>query len=234
MKLQKTTKMGSTDRKRWYDDACGTAFALEMIGERWSILIMRELMLGPRRFNELRADLPGISANILTQRLERLESLGIVRRGKLPPPASVQIYGLTDWGYEAEPVILSMSRWSTRHPDYDTTLHISPTAIMISLRAMIVAERARGLDFRVGFRLRDEGFVAHVRHGKVDTERASPDTADALFECRPGIVASLAYGHKPIEMFEKTGELRVKGDRKIAEQFVTLFSMPEKIGEAGG
>lgn len=230
MELEKTTETGQAERRRWYDDACGTAFALEMIGERWSILIIRELLLGPRRFGEIRAELTGLSANVLTQRLERLEGFGIVRREKLPPPASVQVYGLTEWGYEAEPVIQMMGRWSTRHPDHDTSLHISPTAIMLSLRAMLVSDIPDNLDLRIGFRLRGEEFVAHAHNGRVDTSRAEAKDVDALLECRPGIVASLAYGAKPLEQFEATGELTVEGDRQAAERFFTLFSLPEKIG----
>ena len=91
MKLEKVTKEEKVAEKRWYDDACGTALALEFLGERWSMLIVRELMLGPRRFGELKADLTGISANVLTQRLDSLEQAGVLTRRKLPPPANVQV-----------------------------------------------------------------------------------------------------------------------------------------------
>ena len=87
MKSEKITLPEESAPKRWYQDACGAALALEFVGERWSLLVMRELMLGPRRFSELRADLTGISANVLTQRLAGLGRSGIVRRRMLPPPA---------------------------------------------------------------------------------------------------------------------------------------------------
>lgn len=103
MKSEKVTIPASGPRERVYDDACGTALALEFIGERWSLLIMRELVYGPRRFGEIRANLPGISANVLTQRLESLEAAGIVLRYRLPSPANVQVYDLTDWGRDAAP-----------------------------------------------------------------------------------------------------------------------------------
>ena len=96
MKLQKETENRQGVRNRWYDDACGTAFALDLIGERWSILIIRELLFGPRRFSELRAGLPGISAEILTQRLEGLEASRILKKRKAPPPLSAQVYELTE------------------------------------------------------------------------------------------------------------------------------------------
>src|SRR5215218_1412210 len=104
MKLQKETKVLS-DHGKWYGDACGTAFAMELVGERWSMLIIRELMLGGRRFGDLRGSLPGISAKVLTERLAGLEEAGVLTRRKLPPPAAAQVYELTPWGYLAEPAI---------------------------------------------------------------------------------------------------------------------------------
>ena len=107
MKLQKETNLHG----RWYDDACGTAFALELVGERWSLLIIRELMLGPRRFSDLRATLPGISAKVLTERLATLANAGVLTRHKLPPPAASQVYELTQWGYSAETILQELGRW---------------------------------------------------------------------------------------------------------------------------
>src|SRR6476659_285627 len=106
----------SRDEKRRYDDACGTAHALDLIGERWALLVLGELMLGPRRFSELRADLPGISANVLSQRLDELEARGLARKLRLPPPASVQVYEATPWGLEAEPIVQALGRWAARSP----------------------------------------------------------------------------------------------------------------------
>jgi DNA-binding HxlR family transcriptional regulator len=98
MELDNLTESLHGPSRRRYEDGCGTAHALDLLGERWALLVMRELMLGPKRFSDIRADLPGISANTLTQRLEGLEKAGIVTREKLPPPASGQVYGLTEWG----------------------------------------------------------------------------------------------------------------------------------------
>ena len=114
MELEKLTIVGRAEAKRRYDDACGTAHGLELIGERWALLVLRELLLGPRRFSQLRADLPGLSANVLTQRLAELEERGLARRRMLPPPASAQVYEATEWGLEAEPVIQALGRWAAR------------------------------------------------------------------------------------------------------------------------
>src|SRR5687768_4246220 len=137
MSLEKVTATLRGEPKRSYDDACGTAHALELIGERWSLLVLRELMLGPRRFSELRGDLPGISANVLTQRLTELEERGLVRRAKLPPPASVQVYEATQWGLEAEPIVQALGRWAARSPRHDPTLPISGVSVLLSFRTMI-------------------------------------------------------------------------------------------------
>src|SRR5215218_8341047 len=102
--------------RRDYFDGCGAAHALDLIGERWALLVVRELVLGPKRFTDLRAGLPGISPNVLTQRLEELESGGILRRRKLPPPAAAWVYELTDWGLELERVIMALGRWGARSP----------------------------------------------------------------------------------------------------------------------
>src|SRR5919204_3604115 len=116
MQLQKLTTTQKSQEKRRYDDACGLAHALELLGERWAMLVLRELAYGPRRFSELKADLQGISANVLTQRLTELEGRRLVRKIKLPPPASVQVYEATEWGLEAVPVIASLGKWAARSP----------------------------------------------------------------------------------------------------------------------
>src|SRR3954447_19981393 len=129
MKLQKlTNSQKNGEKRRTYDDACGLAHALVLIGERWAMLVLRELAYGPRRFSELKADLPGISANVLSQRLAELESRQLVRRTRLPPPASVQVYEATEWGLAAVPTIALLGRWAARSPSHDPTLpmgHVS-------------------------------------------------------------------------------------------------------------
>src|SRR3954469_13737926 len=100
MKLEKITGTPEGRSKRHYEDACATAHALDLVGERWALLVMRELMLGPKRFSDLRESLPGISANVLTQRLEGLEAARVLPRRKLPPPAPVRGFETTRWGYE--------------------------------------------------------------------------------------------------------------------------------------
>src|SRR3954464_12995369 len=146
MQLEKVTKNRKGEEKRRYDDACGLAHALELLGERWAMLVLRELAYGPRRFSELKADLQGISANVLTQRLTELEARGLVRKIKLPPPASVQVYEATEWGLEAVPVIASLGRWAARSPWHDPTLPMSHVSLLMSMETLLSPQLAKGFE----------------------------------------------------------------------------------------
>ncbi len=101
-------------RSRTQPDGCGIAHASELLGQRWALLVVRELLLGPKRFTDLRAGIPDISPNVLGQRLRELEESGIVRRRKLAPPAAVQVYELTEWGRDLEPAVLALGRWASQ------------------------------------------------------------------------------------------------------------------------
>ena len=228
MKLKKITQADSGPSRRRYDDACGTAHALDLIGERWALLVMRELMLGPKRFSDIRADLPGISANVLTQRLEGLEAAGLLVRRRLPPPASAQVYELTQWGYEAEPIIQNLGRWAARSPDHDPTLPLSPVSLMLSFRTMFDAERAEGFEARIGFRLGHESFVLTVKDGRIANARGDPSEVQALVTGDATAVAAVVYGGVSIEALEEQGALEVEGDRDLFRKFASLFPLPPK------
>ena len=224
MQSEKVTTRAKTEARRGYDDACGTAHALELIGERWALLVLRELMLGPRRFSELRADLPGISANVLTQRLAELEERGLVRRMKLPPPASVQVYEATRWGLEAEPIVQALGRWAARSPRHDPTLPISGVSILLSFRTMFDPGRARGLDARIGFVFDDMSYVLVIRDGELTVARGEVDDCEVVFTGEPTMLAAVVYGGLPLE------NIQVHGDRRLAKRFVGLFQLPPKAG----
>ena len=194
---------------------------------------MRELMLGPKRFSDLRADLPGISANVLTQRLEGLEAAGVLVRRKLPPPASAQVYELTPWGYESEPIFQALGRWAARSPQHDPTLPLSAVSLFLSFRTMLDAERARGLAARVGFRIGVETFLARLARGRIDIERGPLERVDVVFAGAAPAIAAAVYGGQPLTALERAGMLAVEGDRALAERFVTLFPLPPKVETAG-
>ena len=220
MKLEKIT-----DRfGRRYDDACGTAHGLELLGERWALLVVRELMLGPKRFGDLRADLPGLSANVLTQRLEALEAAGIVMRRKLPPPASVQVYDLTDWGREAEPIISALGRWAARSPGHDPTLPLSPVSMMLSFRTMFDPRKAGAAAMTLGFRFGSEQFVVRVMDGVLTAARGDEVQAEVQIDGTPEAVAAIVYGGAGQET------VSISGDAGVFERFATFFELPPKAG----
>jgi DNA-binding HxlR family transcriptional regulator len=229
MKLKKVTDSGAAPSRRTYDDACGAAHALDLVGERWALLVMRELMLGPKRFNDIRADLPGISANVLTQRLDGLEAAGVLTRRRLPPPASAQVYELTPWGYEAEPIFQTLGRWAARSPSHDPRLPLSAASLILSFRTMFDPARAEGAAMRIGLELGPERFVARIADGEIEAERDDAGAADAVFSGTAQSVAAVVYGGVAIPALEAEGALTLSGDRGAAERFATFFPLPDKV-----
>ena len=230
MKLQKVTRLSDARHGRWYEDACGTAFAMELVGERWSLLVVRELMLGPRRFSELKKALKGISAKVLTERLESLERAGAVTRRTLPPPAGVQVYELTEWGYLAEPAIQELGRWAAASPRHDPTLPLSPVSLMLSFRTMLDKVRAREFDATIGFDIAGESYRAELKDGQLPIRRDAVGDAQATFRAPAApLLAAVFYGKVPPEDLAGQG-VRIDGDRALADRFVDLFHLPAKVG----
>jgi DNA-binding HxlR family transcriptional regulator len=223
MKSEKLTSQRLKEDKRRYEDACGLAHALELVGERWAMLVLRELAYGPRRFSELKNDLSGISANVLTQRLTELEERGLVRKTKLPPPASVRVYEATEWGLEAIPIIASLGRWAARSPLHDPTLRMSHVSVLMSFQTLISPERAEGFNGRVCFRFGEAAYVATVAGAQLEVERRDADDCDLTFTGTPSEIAAVIHGGAPFEM------IRVEGDMELAERFRTLFPLPSKV-----
>ena len=223
MKSEKITKSPQKQEKRRFDDACGLAHALDLVGERWAMLVLRELAYGPRRFSDLKGDLNGISANVLAQRLTELESRGLVRKIKLPPPASIQVYEATEWGLEAVPVIASLGKWAARSPCHDPTLPMSHVALLMSLQTLISPERADGFNARIGFRLGDAAYAATVHEGRLEVVRGSADDCEATFVGSPTAVSGVIHGGAPFET------IAVEGDLELARKFCTLFPLPPKV-----
>jgi hypothetical protein len=186
-------------------------------------------MLGPKRFSDLKADLAGISANVLTQRLEGLEAAGIVLRRKLPPPAAAQVYELTPWGYEAEPIFQVLGRWAARSPSHDPRLPLSAASLMLSFRTMFDSQRAAGFVVRAGLQLGQETFLVRVADGAIEARRGPIDTVDFVLEGPAPAIAAAVYGGVPIEALKADGALKLDGDRTLAKRFVTLFPLPPKV-----
>lgn len=196
---------------------------MDLIGERWSIPLIRELLLGPRRFSDLKTSLNGISANVLSQRLEGLEKAGVLVRRKLPPPASVQVYELTQWGYEAAPIFQALGRWAVRSPSHDPTRPFSPVSLMLSLRTMLSATAAGDLEAKIALRMNGEPFFwKRTRNGEVTIGRGEIEGPDLVVEAAPSEIAGYIYAGAPLSA------LRVEGDMELAKRLPSFFPMPGK------
>lgn len=218
--------------KRIYEDGCATAHALNLVGERWALLVIRELLPGPRRFTDLRAGLPGISANVLTQRLEDLEAAAIVRRRKLPPPAAAWVYEMTDWGSELEPVFYLLGRWGARSSSLPLGAPVSAASLVLSLRAMFSREAARGFDASLELRLGEDRFHAEVRGERFRIERGVPPQPAAVLKSDPTSLVGVFYGGRRLGEAIRSGAVQVEGDRSVAQRFMTLFPLPERVAAA--
>lgn len=219
---------GSTGTGRSYGDGCAAAHGLDLVGERWALLVVRELMLGPKRFTDLRSSLPGISPNVLTQRLEELEQASIVIRRKLPPPASVWVYDLTDWGRDLEPVIKAIGRWAASSPTLPQGLPMSVNSLILSFRTMFNAQAAQGLNARIELRLGDNRYQAAIARENMELVAGSVDDPDAVIESEPDALAAVVYGGRKLADAVQSGDMKIKGDKALIKRFVTLFPLPQQ------
>ena len=190
-------------------------------------MVVRELLLGPKRFTDLRLGLPHASPNVLAQRLRDLEAAGVVRRGKLPPPAASRIYELTEWGQDLEPVIIALGKWGVRSPSKPPDAELGVDSLILSFRTMFDPERAAGLGASYEFRLGEDRFRAEVAGGRLEIERGSAERPDATVETDAGTLAALVYDDLELDDALSSGELEINGDREAVERYLALFPLPE-------
>jgi DNA-binding HxlR family transcriptional regulator/putative sterol carrier protein len=221
--------------KRSYEDGCAAAHALDLVGERWALLIVRELVFGAKRFTDLRVGLPGISPNVLTLRLEELEQAAVLRRRRLLPPAATSVYELTDWGRELAPILLALGRWGVRSPLMAAGLPVSTAALMMSMQAMFDAELADGLSATVGLHLGDEHFHAVVSEEGFSVARGEAESPDVVIGGSTSALAEVIHGVRRFTEALKSAELLIEaGDKALARRFVALFPLPEPVAPAAG
>jgi DNA-binding HxlR family transcriptional regulator/putative sterol carrier protein len=213
--------------RRTYCDGCAAAHALDLVGERWALLVVRELLLGPKRFTDLRAGLPGVSPNVLAQRLRELEGAGVVRRRKLPAPAASRVYELTNWGMELEPVIIRLGRWGARSASRPRDAALSVDSLVLSFRTMFDPRAAEGLNASYELRLGEDRFRAVVADGRFEVVRGGAEEPDATIEADPVTLAALVYESRPLAEALRSGDIKIEGDESAVERFLTLFPLPE-------
>ena len=229
-----TAETKQTPSWRRYRDACGAAQGLDIVGERWTLLVVRELLLGPKRFTDLRGGLPGISTNILADRLETLELSGVVRRRTLPPPAGSRVYELTDWGRELETVVAAIGRWGVRSPWRSEEDAIGVDALMVSFRTMFDPEAAGDLDARYEVVLGGQAFGIEVEDGIIRVYRGAPADPDARIEADVDTLAALVYEGRDLDEALRSGDVEIEGDRSAVERLTGLFRLPEPAPKPDG
>jgi DNA-binding HxlR family transcriptional regulator len=212
--------------KRTYGDRCGVARALDIVGERWALLVVRELLFGPTRFTDLRAGLPHVGPDILAQRLRELEASGVLRRGTLPPPAGSRIYELTERGRELEPVVLALGRFGSVAPLPPGDAQIGVDALVIALKTLFAPEAADGLRASYELRLGEQHFQLQVTDGRLQVARGSAPAPDATIETDPGKLATILWHGGELDEALRSGDLALTGDQQAVRRLVGLFPLP--------
>jgi DNA-binding HxlR family transcriptional regulator len=219
---------------RTYGDGCAIASGLDLVGERWALLVVRELLLGPKRYTDLRNGLPNASPNVLSERLRELERAGVIRRRKLPPPAGSRVYELTDWGKELEEIVISLGRWAARSPSRpDDAPILSVDSIILALRDRFDAGSAHGLRAGYELRLAEDRFRIEVADDEIEVARGGADQADATIDTDADTLAAVLWRGRPLADAQRSGRMTIEGDTAAVERFVRLFPTPEPVAAAG-
>jgi DNA-binding HxlR family transcriptional regulator len=206
---------------RSYHDACGIARALDVVGERWALLIIRELVFGPQRFSDLRQALPGASSNLVADRLRELVGRGVVSRRRLAPPAASQVYELTEWGRELEPIVLALGNWGMRVPMPDGTTTLSATSVLIYLRT---AARPDPKSAPAAYRIEIDARVWAVRasKGRVAVEAGEPANPIAGLRTDPVTLNALLESPSLLD----SADAQVTGNREALQRLLSAVSTP--------
>jgi len=204
--------------ERSYKQYCGVARALDLIGERWALLVVRELALGPKRFTDLRQGLPGIATNVLSLRLRQLERDGVVTRRLLPPPAPAQVYELSELGRELVPIMLALGRWGAstmgaRSPEQS----IRAEWLALALKALFDAEAAEGLSATIALELDGAPFTFRLNEGRLDLAPGRDGPVDLSIATETELLLQFLAG-APVSV-------TAEGDRALLERLPALFPL---------
>jgi DNA-binding HxlR family transcriptional regulator len=216
--------------RRTYGDRCGVARALDLVGDRWALLVVRELLLGPKRFTDLRVGLPNVGPDVLAQRLRELEEIGVVRRDTLPPPAASRVYELTPWGRELEPIVLSLGRWGSRAPFPPGDARIGVDAAVIALKTLFDPAAAEDPSATYELRIGEQRFSVRVADGGLVVERGAASAPDAVIDTDPGTLSAVLWHGRPLDEAQRAGDLAVEGSMPAVRRFLELFPLPEPAG----
>jgi len=213
--------------KRTYPDGCAIAYALDVIGERWALLIVRELLYRPRRFTELVDTLPGISTNSLTQRLKELEGNAIVQRRYLAPPADAWVYELTPFGQTLAPVLHALGHWGSTLPQQRAGQPMSVASLLGALHTHFSPERARGLAFTVGLRLGRDDLTLKVDGSALQVHPGVEQSCDLILTTSSTVLTELLLFQTSPDTALASGSLTVEGNRDLLGPLTALFPLTE-------
>jgi DNA-binding HxlR family transcriptional regulator/putative sterol carrier protein len=216
---------------RTYGERCAVSRALDLVGERWALLVVRELLLGPKRFTDLRAGLPKAKPSVLAQRLRELEQGGIVRRRKLGPPAGTRVYELTDSGRELEPIVMALGRWGRRVPIRRGAARGIDSEVL-ALKWRFDPEAAGDLSARYELCVAEDRFRIEVAGGRIETRRGDAEAPDAIIETSPEALEAVIVDGRDFAEAVRSGEMRIEGDEGLASRFLGLYKAPEPVAGA--
>ena len=216
-----------------FDQYCPIAHALSLVGERWALLIVRELMKGPRRYTDLSTGLPGIGTNILAARLRELEAGGLVQRRKLPPPAASTVYELTGYGLELEEVMHALARWGARTLGLPRRKDdLEPDWGLNAFPALFYPERARGMTETYAVDIDEDRFVVRLDDGRLRVELGTVEDAGFHLATDVGTMFALASGDLPTQAALDEGRVRIDGDPETLARFFRIFTFAPRLATA--
>ena len=215
--------------QRGYRQACGIARGLDLAGERWALLIVRELLLGPKRFTDLRAGLPGASPNALTDRLHELAQAGVLRRRQLPPPAASWVYELTDWGRELEPILLALGTWALGSPQADEHSFTSLDSVMLTIRTYYSGSGSADAPASLQVRLTDGGtehaFGVWLHAETADVRHELPEQPSATITTDTATLLAVLDDHDQLPA-ALTASMAIDGDHRVVHQLIKGVAIP--------
>jgi DNA-binding HxlR family transcriptional regulator len=203
---------------RTYGDPCAAARALDLVGERWALMIVRELLFGPKRYSDLQSGLPNASPTVLSQRLRDLEDGAVIQRRKLGPPTRAWVYELTEWGRQLEPVLVHLGRWGRHTPARPTTTPLGTDSLLLALRSHLEPARLRGLAATCLIDLGEDQFAVHIADGDVAIRRGEPARWDVAVRADAATFRALVIDGRTLG--ELGGRIEVTGDRAALQRLV--------------
>lgn len=213
----------TTPVRRQYHGGCAVAYALDQLGHRWTIPVIKELLFGGMRFSALKSRLPGIGPNVLIQRLTELEDMGLVRKRELVEPAPANIYELTEQGLGARPVIETLARWAVRSPAYEVFQPLSPASLMVLLEAGFNPVAASTLECTIDIRMGQDRFAVTFSDGTIDIERRESGNPAATISGSTAAICQLLFEDIAMGRLESDGRIIVTGDRQMVQKLPAIF-----------